>query len=438
MSSVAVDRVHQVLKNYILADGFDCVFDPIKSLGSYLADAKTGRTFLDLFSFFATQPIGFNHPKMNTHEFCQHLGRLSLNRPTLSDIYTPEYASFVETFARIAGKNYFRYYFFVEGGTLGVENALKIAFDWKVRKNLAGSRGEKGSQIIHFKDAFHGRSGYTISMTNTFDPHKHQYFAKFSWPRISNPSLRFPLTDEILKEVIVKEKLAISEIKNAIAKNPNDIAALIIEPIQAEGGDNHFRPDFLKELRTLADENEFLLIFDEVQTGIGLTGKMWAFEHFGVVPDLVAFGKKAQVAGCISGIRVDEVKDNVFHVPSRINSTWGGNLTDMIRCQRYLEIIEEENLLLNVTEVGAYFLRRLSQWAQERERISNVRGLGLMIAFDLPDTQWRDKMKKEIYKNGAIMLSCGATSMRIRPHLDFKKENVDQAMEILIKSEKNL
>ncbi len=229
-------HVHETLSRYILADGLDPVFDADRSHDAFLYDSRTGREFLDLFSFFATQPVGFNHPKLANDEFRARLGRLAVHRPTLSDVYTPEYASFVETFARIAGHGLFRYYFFVEGGALGNENAIKTAFDWKVRKNLAAGRGEKGSQVIHFHEAFHGRSGYALSTTNTFDPNKHQYFAKFPWPRITNPKLRFPVDEKVLKETMAAEKRAVNEIQEAVRKNPHDIAALIIEPIQAEGG----------------------------------------------------------------------------------------------------------------------------------------------------------------------------------------------------------
>jgi L-lysine 6-transaminase len=409
-----------------------------RSHGSFVYDSITKTEFLDVFSFFVTQPISYNHPKLATKEFKEKLGRFGLHRPTLSDVYTPEYASFVETFALIAGRNHFAHYFFVEGGALGVENALKAAFDWKVRKNLAAGRGEKGHQVIHFREAFHGRSGYTVSLTNTFDPNKHQYFAKFAWPRVSNPKLRFPINDQVIEETIAAEKRSVSEIEKALQDHPDDIAALIIEPIQSEGGDNHFRPEFLKELRRLADEHEFLLIFDEVQTGIGLTGKMWAFEHFGVVPDLIAFAKKAQVGGCASTGRVDDIKDNVFQLASRINSTWGGNLIDMIRSERYLQIIEEDRMVDNAATMGKYFLEQLTGWTNERPRISNVRGRGLLIAFDVPDTATRDALRKKLFENHLLILGCGPKSLRIRPHLDFTRTNVDQAIEILRKTEKSL
>ena len=213
-----------------------------------------------------------------------------MNKPSNSDIYTTEQAEFLETFARVALPTYLPHVFFVDGGTLGVENALKAAFDWKVKKNFRkGYKEEKGTKVIHFRRAFHGRSGYTLSMTNT-DPAKTDLFPKFAWPRVLNPVQRFPLNEENTKATIADEETSLGQIKAAFREHKDDIAAIIIEPIQGEGGDNHFRGEFLRALKRLADENEAMFIVDEVQTGIGLTGKMWAHLHFGIEPDMVAFG----------------------------------------------------------------------------------------------------------------------------------------------------
>lgn len=428
-------EIQPTLQKYILADGMHLVYDMDRSHGSYIVDAANGKEYVDLFSFFATQPIAHNHPKIIDPTFKEKIARIALHRPTLSDIYVAEYAEFIDTFGRIAGKDFFRYYFFVEGGAMGVENALKAAMDWKVRKNIRSGRGEKGNKIIHFKNAFHGRSGYTVSMTNTFHPNKHQYFAKLDWPRISvSPALKFPITDDVLKTTIALEKQAVEEIKQVLANNKDEIAALIIETIQCEGGDNHFRKEFYQELRKLADENDFLLIMDEVQTGIGTTGKMWGFEHFDVKPDLIAFGKKVQVAGCASTKRIDEVQDNVFKMSGRINSTWGGNLVDMVRCAKLLEIIEEEKLVQNASNMGTYFLEELQKLSQKHPKIDNVRGRGLLIAFDLPTSTDRDQAMRKIFENGAMTLSCGERSIRLRPHLDITKSEIDHAISIFDKS----
>jgi L-lysine 6-transaminase len=365
------------------------------------------------------------------------MGAVAINNPTNSDVYTVEMAEFVDTFSNYAVPKHFQHLFFIAGGALAIENGLKTAFDWKIRKNIAKGNGEKGTQIIHFKEAFHGRSGYTLSLTNTFNVNKTKYFTKFSWPRIDNPKIRFPLTDANLKDVQEKERQAVIQIENAVAQNPDDIAALIIEPIQGEGGDNHFRKEFFQQLRTLCDSHEMMFIIDEVQSGVGLTGKMWAYQHFNFEPDILAFGKKTQICGIMVSSRVDEVKENVFHVASRLNSTWGGNLADMVRCQKYLEVIEEEHLIKNAETQGKRLLQGLETIQQKYpQKISNVRGRGLMCAFDLPTTEKRDELKNKLYANKLLVLTCGSVTIRFRPPLTITSEEVDEALEIVEKTVK--
>jgi len=429
--------VHKTLGRYMLADGFDLVLDLKKSKGCRIYDSRTGTYFLDGFSFFATAPLGCNHPAMTTPEFIKKMGELAINNPTNSDIYTIEMAEFVDTFGKFAVPKHFHHLFFIAGGALAIENGLKTAFDWKIRKNLDKGIGKKGRQVIHFKDAFHGRTGYTLSMTNTFNVNKTKYFTKFNWPRIDNPKIQFPLTDANLKDVKEREKHAVAEIKNAVAQNPDDIAALIIEPIQGEGGDNHFRKEFFQELRRLCDEYDMMFIVDEVQSGVGLTGKMWAYQHFDFKPDILAFGKKTQICGIMVSNRVDEVKENVFAVPSRLNSTWGGNLVDMVRCQKYLEVIDEENLIDNAEIQGKRLLRGLDEIEKKYpQKISNARGRGLMCAFDLLTPEKRDALKDKLYANHLLVLTCGSVTIRFRPPLTITSEEIDEALEIVEKTVK--
>jgi len=415
----------------MLADGLDFVLNLSRSHGSFIYDDLTEREYIDFFSFIATMPIGFNHPKMLSPEFREKIGYAALFKPTCPDFYTTDMAEFVATFGRTAKPDYMRYMFFISGGTLAVENALKVAFDWKVRRNLSRGRGELGSKVIHFREAFHGRSGYTLSMTNTSDPRKYMYFPRYDWPRVINPKLRFPVTEQARQAVEATEAAAIGQIEAAVAEHGADIAALIIEPIQGEGGDNHFRPEFFARLRQLADAHDFLFIVDEVQSGMGLTGKWWAIEHMGVQPDLIAFGKKAQVAGVLAGPRIDEVKNHCFQEPGRINSTFGGDLVDMIRCTRYLNIIEEDNLLNNASTVGAELLAGLESIAAETQLITNVRGRGLMQAFDLPNSELRDQMRMQLRAKGLLALSSGECSIRLRPMLDLPVEVAKRALQII-------
>lgn len=421
--------VHPVIGRNMLADGFDLVVDLEKSRGAKIFDSLHQREYLDFFSYFASAPLGMNHPKMSQPEFLKKLQAAALHKVSNSDFYTVEMAEFVDTFARLTLPPYLHYLFFIDGGALAVENAIKTAFDWKVRKNFRkGYTREVGHQIVHFREAFHGRSGYTMSMTNT-DPAKIDLYPKFHWPRILNPKLIFPVTGESLVKVRENEELAIRQIKQAVQDNRDDIAALIIEPIQGEGGDNHFRPEFLQRLREITLEEDMLFILDEVQTGIGITGKMWAHQHYGIEPDIICFGKKTQVCGIAVSTRIDEVADNVFHLPSRINSTWGGNLADMVRSTRYLEIIEGDGLIGNAAVQGKYILERLAALQEQYPaQIKNIRGLGLFIAFTCDSHEARNQLLAEARRQGLIVLPSGQISIRFRPPLDITRNEVDEGL----------
>jgi len=422
--------VREVLSKNILADGFAPIMDLEKSKGSYIVDQVNGDSYLDMFSMFASGAIGYNHPNILKNK--DLFATVSTVKPTLSDLYNVYYADFVKTFSRLAIPDYLPHAFFVEGGALAVENALKVAFDWKVRKNLANGIEGKGSQIIHYNQAFHGRSGYTLSLTNTTDPRKTMYFPKFDWPRILNPYIKFPMTSEDLIEVEKNEKESLNQIELAIKENPNDIAAIIIEPIQGEGGDHFFRDEYFVALRKICDKNEMLLIFDEVQTGIGITGKMWAHQHYSVKPDIICFAKKAQVGGILAGRKIDEVENNVFVESSRINSTFGGNLVDMMRFKIILETIEEDDLISNSKEVGLHLLSKLTELQKTYPAyVTNARGLGLWAAFDLPSMTERDDLWEEMMKNKLLILTSGDKSIRFRPHLTTNKEEIDAAINIV-------
>jgi len=437
--------VHKIISKNMLADGYPILFDLERSHDAYFVDQITGREYLDFFTFFASNAVGYNHPKLKDPAFLEKLTLSAIHKPSNSDIYTTLMAEFVEKFNQVVMPASMPHLFLVSGGALAVENALKTAFDWKVRKNLGRLKNTPtsevglihglGSKIIHFKEAFHGRSGYTLSLTNTSDPRKHMYFPKFDWPRIDNPKLRFPVTDQVIEEVRKIEEIALSQIEMALKQYPGDIAALILEPIQGEGGDNHFRPEFIQALRQLADDHDFLLIFDEIQSGLGITGRMWAYEHYGVEPDVIAFGKKTQVCGIIAGKRVDEVKDNVFTESSRINSTWGGNLVDMVRFTKIMEIIEEEKLVDHTAKMGDVMIDGLDSIAAEsKEVVSNVRGKGLMVAFDLPNQDKRDVMLDSMFDNGLLAMKSGDHSIRFRGMLDTPNDVISKALEIIAKS----
>jgi len=420
--TVTPDRVHETLRRHLLVDGFDLVLDTHASRGSWLVDARDGARHLDLFSFFASAPLGMNHPALvDDPDFVTELIEVAVNKPSNSDIATTYLAEFVETFAAVLGDPSLPHLFFVEGGALAVENALKTAFDWKRRHNAAHGRpSQLGTQVLHLRKAFHGRSGYTLSLTNT-DPVKTALFPTFDWPRIDVPAIHFPID---VAAVAAAEERALAQAKAAFAAHPHDIACFIAEPIQGEGGDNHLRAEFLQAMQDLCHENDTLFVLDEVQTGCGMTGTPWAYQQLGLRPDIVAFGKKVQVCGIMAGGRVDEVPDNVFRVPGRINSTWGGNLTDMVRSRRQLEVIASDGLIDRAAVLG----KRLLDDLRAVPGIDNVRGRGLFVAFDLPTPEQRAVVLKRLHAARVLVLGGGERSIRLRPALTIEEDDLALAV----------
>jgi len=417
------------LKRRILVDGFHIVIDLKKSKGAYVYNELDNKTYLDFYSFFATLPIGFNHPGLKNKAYQKVLQEVSQVKIALSDVYSEHYARFVDVFDTLALRKQFRHLFFVEGGSLGVENALKAAFDWKTRLNLKRGEETEANQVIHFHQCFHGRSGYTLSLTDSYDWRKTKYFPKFPWPRILNPKINVYEEELYPKTVEERENVAVAQITAHLKQFGPQTAAIIIEPVQSEGGDNHFRPEFFKKLREIADKNDVLLIFDEVQTGMGLSGKWWCWENFGVKPDMMTFGKKIQIGGFAATERIDQENiDNVFKISSRINSTFGGNLVDMVRATRYIEIIKEHNLLKNIREREKQFLKGFVHLSHTFP-ITNIRGLGGLLSFDVPTEELRQKvLKTAMEMERLILLPSGKRSVRFRPILSIEKREVEEGL----------
>ena len=417
---------HEIICKYTIGDGDKILIDTKLSKGVYLVDKVSGKRYLDCASQYASMPLGWNNPHLkemlNSDSQIDELDFCCLQKTANCDFYTEIYANFIEEFSTISED--FKHLFFIEGGTLGVENAIKSAFDWKAKRlgltNIVSNQIVNQMDIIHLKEAFHGRSGYCLSLTNTV-LNKTSLFPKFNWTRIENPKIKFPMVES---EVALREEISLLQAEKALKSNL--VAAIVLETIQGEGGDNHFRTEYFRALRKLADQNECLLILDEVQTGVCLTGKTWAYEHYGIVPDMISFGKKTQVCGFASTDRIDCVDNNVFKESSRISSTWGGNIIDMLRFTSISKIIKKLDLLKNSKIVGEYFLDKL----HEISGIQNVRGKGLMLAFDLENTERRDEAVRRM-KDRMVILPCGKKSIRLRPHLIFSKENVDEAIEYI-------
>jgi len=424
--------------------------DLARSRGSYLAALGEEAPYLDCCGFFGTGPLAFDHPSLTGDEYRERLYQAARYRISLSDFWPEEMAHFVRAFREVVGEPYYLpWLFLVEGGALACENALKAAFDWKVRTNIrkglihgdvSEERRPLGTRVISFERAFHGRSGYTLSLTHTRSE-KYKFFPKFDWFRIDPPFERYDNEHNVInaEEVRGQQERAITGIKRILRQYPDDVAAIIVEPMQAEGGDRYLPVSFFHELRALCDENDMILIYDEIQVGFGSAGRMWMHEYFGekARPDIVTFAKKGQLAGILASYERFQTVDSVFGSASeslsRINSTWGGNPADVVRSTAILQAIHNQRidgrtLLEHVRYAGDELLHRLQDLCRRYPTlIENPRGCGLLAAFDVRDPAWRGPLWEEIWKERLLSLVCGTQGIRFRPHLDMTIEEVEDA-----------
>lgn len=393
-----------IAAKHTITEHYDLVYDLEKSYGNYLYDSLNERYLLDLVSFYASNPLGYNHPALQDKDFESKLLRAAKTNPNNSDFLTVEYSTFLQAFYKHAMPSQFKYVFFITAGTLAVDNAIKTAFDWKMRKSPY-IKDPSQMTVAYIKKSFHGRSGFALNCTSD-NYTKYKNFPRLNWVEL-----------EYSQNTLGELELAMYN---------EDVAAVILEPIQSSGGDNFFHESFHVGLRDLCNKVDTLLIYDEIQTGVGMTGKFWCYEHYKVVPDIVCFGKKLQVAGFMATSRLDEVKEHVFKEPNRLDGTFTGTLVDMVRATKYLEIIKKEKLVKNADKVGTHLLIQLLNLQNKYPAIRNVRGLGLLCAFDLEDKQARDKVLEEALNTEALLLfGCGERSIRLRPSLIFSVAEVD-------------
>ena len=407
----------QLLNKKFLFDSFPTVWNIKKSHNSFLYNCD-GEKFLDFHGGFGSNPIGWNHPKLQKH-FKDNIDiNIFTNKPANCDFYTQEYLDFIDKFKSEVIPKAYPYCFFIDGASLSVENALKIAMDWKYQKNK--DKNETLS-IAHFQKAFHGRSGYTMSLTNT-ERHKIEKFTKFNWPRFQ-PSPKRELSDENQR---IQDYFAIKEIERYIVDNKKQVAGMIIEPVQCEGGDRHFTKYFLQNLQRICNQNDILFIVDEVQTGFYTTGKPWCFQHYDLEPDLVSFGKKTQQCGVFGGKRLDELENNCFNTSGRLGSTWGGNHIDMIRSSKIIDIIKEDNLENNAIERGNQWLNNMK--TIESKEINNIRNIGLLMSFDMKTFEIRNRFLDILKKNKLLCLGAGDKTIRMRPNLSVSSEEIEECI----------
>ena len=413
---------------YLLPDWVQNIcLNPQKSQGSYLYDDKSERRILDFYNFFSTLPLGYNHTVFNSEAFRSDLLTFGGLKPSTGRILTSFFDNFVLEFNDFVNGQIFNKYFFIHGGGLAVENALKISFDWKRNINkLSGHHIDSSEmEVLSLVNGFHGITGYGLSLsTNEL---KCNHYPKFDWPKFEPSCASWIDGTKFKTSNSTSNRLA--KIENYIEKRGKEkISSIIIELIQGGGGDQHLCKNFVIGLKNICKKNDILLIIDEVQTGLGTSGKLWCYEHYGVEPDLLTFGKKAQISGVCINRRIPNISE-VINVPGRLSPTWNGDISDYVRCKYIMKTYQKDGLIENASTLGQYILSSL----KEMNTFLNVRGRGFLIAFDFESTEKRNQYEKLCFDNGLFLLPMREFTLRMRPNMALTKSEADNALEIMDK-----
>ena len=392
---------------------FQILLDQSRSKGAYLYDVRRDELVLDLFGQFSSLVLGYNHPIFDTDEFKTELLGATGVKITNCEMATPEGERFLSDFSTHPSMSPFEHFHFACTGALAIETATKTAIDY---------RGSREPIVITFKESFHGINGYGGILTDRFGGANQRLegFPGGYWGRpMDNPVIRYRDGEAVVDNELTDRVL--EEIRGAMRNDEDrNICAVLLEPIQCTAGDQYFDPRFPKGLREICTEFDVPLIFDEVQSGFGGTGTLWYFEQCGVIPDIVAFGKKTQT----SGIMVREPFGKIFDRSVRLEVTWDGDLLDMIRCRYILRAFREFNILENVRTCGVY----INEYLSDLPLIKNVRNSGLLIAFDFESKAERDEYAKGMRERRVIVLPSQEQTIRWRPHLAFSIEDADVAI----------
>lgn len=368
-----------------------------------------------------------------------------INRPALGNFPSHDWAEILETgILKVAPKGLNQVFTGMHGSDAN-ETAFKAAFMWRRQRDRGGpaveftqeemdssmlnqTPGASELSILSFKTAFHGRLFGTLSTTRSKPIHKLDIPA-FDWPHATFPKLKYPL-EEHAEENALAEADSLAEVEHLIKNYHIPPAAVIVEPIQSEGGDNHASPAFFRGLRALTKKHGILLIVDEVQTGVGATGKFWAHDHWDLPepPDMVTFSKKAQTAGYYYGD--PSLRPNK---PYRQFNTWMGDPARALLFRAIIDEVQRHDLVANTAKVGDYLFGQLERLAAKYPgQFANLRGKGqgTFIAFDNPK---RDEFLKKAKKFGVNIGGSGESAVRLRPMLIFEKGHADVLLAALEK-----
>jgi 4-aminobutyrate aminotransferase / (S)-3-amino-2-methylpropionate transaminase len=444
-SKEAIAKLHEVFDTRSL----NMMANYQQSYGNYIADLD-GNVLLDVYAQIASIPVGYSNPALLLAATSPDMASAIINRPALGNFPQHDWASILETgVLRVAPKG-LNQVFTAMAGSDANETAYKAAFMWKAQQKRGGpdvdfepesisssmdnkAPGAPNMSIMSFKTGFHGRLFGSLSTTRSKPIHKIDIPA-FDWPQAPFPMLKYPL-EEHVAENRAEEQRCLDEAEEIIKTYHNPVAAVVVEPVQSEGGDNHASPFFFNGLREITRKHDVLLIVDEVQTGVGATGKFWAHDHWNLQdpPDMVTFSKKAQTAGYYFGN--PELRPNK---PYRQFNTWMGDPARAILFRAIINEIERLNLVENTAQVGDYLYNGIASLAQKYpQHFQNLRGKGqgTFIAFDNPK---RDEFLAKMKGLGINIGGSGATAVRLRPMLIFQQHHADILLDGLEKMAKQL
>lgn len=409
--------------------------DFTKSFGNYITDPD-GNTLLDVYAQIASIPVGYNNPSLAKAAATPEMISAIINRPALGNFPQHDWAEILKTGILAVAPKGLNQVFTGTTGSDANELAYKAAFiharqmerggmsvEFTAEEEKASMNNEllptqKPLSILSFKSAFHGRLFGSLTTTRSKPIHKLDVPA-FDWPQAPFPVSKYPL-EEHSEENAAEEKRCLDEVEELIKTYHNKPVAVIIEPVQSEGGDNHASPEFFKGLRAVTKKHNVLFIVDEVQTGLGATGKMWAHEHWNLSepPDMVTFSKKAQAAGYYYGN--PDLRPNKAY---RQFNTWMGDPSKALLFKAIIDEMKRLDLVANTAATGDYLYGKLEELAKSYPKeIVNLRGKGqgTFIAWDSPR---RDEVLKKAKGVGINIGGSGVNAVRLRPMLIFQKHH---------------
>ncbi|KAI9050183.1 hypothetical protein LZ554_006324 [Drepanopeziza brunnea f. sp. 'monogermtubi'] len=443
-SKAAIEDLHKVFDTRSL----NMLANYQQSLGNYIADPD-GNVLLDVYAQIASIPVGYCNPALHAAASSEQMISALINRPALGNFPQHDWADILRTGILSVAPKGLDQVFTAMAGSDANETAYKAAFMWRRQQERGGahvdfteseisssmlnqSPGAPALSILSFKTGFHGRLFGSLSTTRSKPIHKLDIPA-FDWPQATFPLLKYPL-HEFEAENAAAEAEALADVERLIETHHLPPCAVVVEPIQSEGGDNHASPSFFRGLRALTKKHNVLLIVDEVQTGVGATGRFWAHDHWELdtPPDMVTFSKKAQTAGYYFGN--PELRPNK---PYRQFNTWMGDPSRALLFKAIIEEIDRMDLVNNTAKVGDYLFSGIERLAERYPgEITNLRGKGqgTFIAFDSPR---RDEFLKKAKSVGVNIGGSGEAAVRLRPMLIFQRHHADillEAMEKIVKS----